>query len=131
MTPKENFIQSDKITPVNSEVEILDFTAQPYLDQCRVKVHFRLSSFQAPPNAAITVFNGEGEEVTSVDVVNISQPDNEITLHIPKSQSGKGEYQVELMVFNLEERQASGDEKGEVKLTTKNLTSSRTTVTLQ
>ena len=129
--PEDNIIQSDQITPVNSEVEILDFTAQPYQDQCRVQVHFRLSSFQVPPNAAITVFKGAGEEVTSVDVVSISQPDNEITLHIPKSQSGKGEYQVELTLFHLEERQAQGDEKGEVKLTTNNFTSSRTTFTLQ
>lgn len=127
----ENFFQSDQVTPLNGEVKILDFTAQPYQDQSRVKIRFRLSSFQRPPNAAITLWDEEGEEVTSVDVVNIFQPDNEITLHIPRSQRGKKEYQVELKVFDLSERPAQDDEKGEIKLTTKNMASSRITFTRQ
>lgn len=131
MNSENKFIQPDQIKPVNSEVEIINFTADVYPDQKRVKVHFRLSSFQAPPNAAITVFGVEGEELASVDLVNITQPESEITLHIPKSHAGKGECQVELKLFDLQERQAQGNEKGEVKLITKKLTSSRTAFTLQ
>jgi len=131
MSPEDKLIPSDQITPMDSELVIISFTAAPYPDQKRVKVNFQLSSFQQPPDATITIFGKEGEELASVDVVNISQSDNEITLHLPISHPGKGECQVELKLYNLDERQAREDEKGEVKLTTKNLSSTRTTFTLQ
>ncbi len=128
---EEPFFQSDQITPADSTVEIIEFTAQPYEDHKRINVYFRLSYFQDPPNAAIALFGINGEKLASVDVVNIFQPENEITLHIPKVIPQQGDYQVELTLFKMEERKAQADEKGEVKITTRNLQTSRITFTLQ
>ena len=127
----DDFFQADQITPSDSEVEIIDFTAEPYQDHRRVKVNFRLSFFQEPPNVSIALFDVEGEEIASVDVVNIFHPDNEVTLHIPPSRAQEGEYQVELTLFKLGEREAQAEEAGEVRLTTQNLSTRRITFNLQ
>ncbi|HDD54827.1 MAG TPA: hypothetical protein ENG59_01115 [Chloroflexi bacterium] len=128
---EDTFFQSDQITPADSDVEIVDFRAEPYSDRARVKINFRLSFFQTPPNAAIVLLGEKGEEIASVDLVNIIQPENELTLHTPKPLPSKGEYQLELTLFNLEERKARPDETGEVKLGTQKLSSKRITFTLQ
>ena len=122
---EEPFFQADQITPADGELEIIDFLAEPYADQRRIKVTFRLSFFQEPPNAAISLLDEQGEVITSVDLVNITHPENEITLHIPRSVNSAGEFQLELTLFKLEEREAQPDEKGEVKLTTLKLSSQR------
>ena len=127
----DTFFQTDQITPADREVTIVDFIAEPYQDRSRVKINFRLSYFQDPPNAAITLSSIDGEEITSVDVVNITHPDNEVTLHIPKSQAQKTEYQVELRLFKLVERKAQGEEEGQISLTTENLKSSTITFAIQ
>ena len=123
----DTFFQADQITPADSEVTIIDFFAEPYQDRSRVKINFRLSYFQEPPNAAISLSSIDGEEITSVDVVNITHPDNEVTLHIPKSQALQTEFQVELKLFRLVEHKALGDDKGQISLTTETLKSSTIT----
>lgn len=125
------FFQADQISPADSEIEIIEFTVEPYQDHRRLKVNFRLSYFQDPPSASIALFGREGEEITSVDVVNIHQPDNEITLHIPKSSVRKGEFRVQLTLFNLSEREAQPEEEGEIRLTTQNISTRSITFTLQ
>jgi hypothetical protein len=125
------FFQADQISPADSEIEIVSFTVEPYEDHRRFKVNFRLSFFQDPPNASIALFGVEGEEIASVEVVNIYQPDNEVTLHIPKSSARKGDYRAELTLFSLEERKARPDETGEVRLITQNISTSTFTFTLQ
>lgn len=125
------FFQTDQINPDNNDVEIIDFSAEPYGDDRRVKFSFRLSFFREPPNAAIILFGADGEEIASVDVVNLFHPENAVTLHIPKSRAQEGEYQAELTLFKLEQREAQADEEGEYKLETQNLHSRRITFTLQ
>lgn len=122
---EEAFFQADQITPADNEVEVIDFRAEPYADQRRIKVTFRLSFFQEPPNAAVSLIDEGGEIITSVDMVNITQPENEITLHIPRSVNSASVFQLELTLFKLKEREARPDEKGEVKLTTIKLSSLR------
>ena len=119
------FFQTDQITPEDGEVEIIDFQAEPYADQRRIKVTFRLSFFQEPPNAAIFLLDEGGEVITSVDLVNITHPENEITLHIPRAVTSADVSQLKITLFKLEEREAQPDEKGEVKLTTLTLSSRR------
>jgi hypothetical protein len=128
---EEPFFQSDQIAPADSEVEIVDFSAVPYADKARVKIQFRLSFFQKPPNAVISLLGEQDKEIASVDLVNITHPENEITLHIPKPLPIKGDYQLELTLFNLEECEARPDEKGEVRFTTQKLSSKIITFTLQ
>lgn len=127
----ESFFDADQIAPADGEVEIVDLSAEPFGDHRRVKVNFRLSFFQEPPNAALSLFDAEGEEITSVDVVNIFHPVNEVVLHIPKSRARLGKFRLELTLFKLGEREARADEEGEVKLTTQGLSSRAVIFTLQ
>jgi hypothetical protein len=122
---EEPFFRADQITAADGKLEIIDFQAEPYADQRRIKVTFRLSFFQEPPNAAISLFDHQGVVITTVDLVNITDPENEITLHIPRSVNSNGEFELELTLFKLEEREAQPDEKGEVKLATHKLSSRR------
>ena len=127
----ENFFQADQITPADRDLEILDFSVEPYPDHRRVKVIFRLSYFQTPPNAALTLQNEEGEELASVEVINIIETENEFTLHIPASHAELGKYQVKLTLFSLIEQEAGPGEKGEVSLITQNLNSKTVSFSLQ
>jgi hypothetical protein len=126
----DDYFGIDQVIPADSKVEIIELAAEPYQDLRRVKVHFRLTYFQQPPNASLVLFGVEGEEVAAVDIVNITHPDNEVTLHIPRNQSKKGEYKIELTLFQLEERETGTDEEGEIKLVTQKENSKQITFTL-
>lgn len=126
----DDFFGVDQITPADGKVEIIELSAEPYNDRSRVKIHFRLSYFQEPPNATLILYGVGGEELNSVDIVNIIHPDNEVTLHLPNHQSPSGEYQVDLSLFHLRERDAQADEEGYSELATLKITSRRTTFTL-
>jgi hypothetical protein len=126
----DDFFGTDQIKSADNKVEIIDLTAEPYIDQSRVKIHFRLSFFQDPPNAKISLFGGGGEELTSVDIVNIIHPDNEITLHLPNHTAQQGNYQVDLTLFSIQEHDTQTDEEGQIELATQMITSRQTTFTL-
>ena len=126
----DDFYGMDQISPAEKKVEIIDLSAEPYNDRSRVKINFRLSFFQDPPNATIILYGVGGEEVNSVDIVNIIHPDNEVTLHLPNQQSQQGEYQVDLSLFHLQEQDALADKEGQIKLATQKITSRSTTFTL-
>lgn len=128
---EDTFFQTDQITPADEEVKIIDFTAEPYQDKRRVKVNFRLSYFQEPPSATISLLGIEGEELTSVDVVNIIRPENEVTLHIPASQVKQGNYQVKITLLHLGEGGTEGNDEGKTNLSPHTLTSRKTTFTIQ
>jgi hypothetical protein len=119
----DHFFQPDQVSPADSEIKIIDLQAEPYQDLRRIKVNFRLPYFQEPLNATITLNRMNGEVLTSVDVVNLFQPQNEVTLHIPGSKVQEGDYQVELVLFRVEEHEAESKEKGDIQLTTQLLTS--------
>ena len=116
----EHVLHADQIKP-NDDVSIIDLTADPYPDKRRVKVYFRLSFFQQPPNAAISLYGKGDEPLAYVNIVSIFNPENEVTLHIPGSRVQKGAYRVVLTLFDLKEREAREDEKGEVRLETQKL----------
>lgn len=131
MMTEDTIFQTDQITPADEEVKIIDFTAEPYQDNRRVKITFRLSYFQEPPSASISLLGIEGEELTCVDVVNIIQPENEVTLHIPAARVKQGNYQVEITLIHLGEGGTGGDDDGKTNLSSHTLTSRKTTFTIQ
>ncbi len=131
MMSEDTIYQTDQITPANEEVKIIDFTVEPYQDKRRVKVNFRLSYFQEPPSATISLLGIDGEEITSVDVVNIIRPENEVTLHIPASQVKQGNFTVEICLFHLGEGGTEGDDEGKTNLSPHTLTSRKATFTIQ
>lgn len=106
----DNFIQPDQILPENKEIDILDLTAEPYADNRRIKVNFRLSSFYTPPHASLKICNEKQEELVIVNIVNIFNPENEITLHLPAHQNQPGKYTISMDIFFiLEDEPDTGD----------------------
>ena len=109
-------IQPDQILPENQEANILDITAEPYPDKRRIKVIFRLSSLSSTPNGAITLANKENEVLVTANMVNIFNPENEITLHLPSKKNQPGEYTVTLVLFSLTEEETDDEDDPKVAL---------------
>jgi hypothetical protein len=126
----DHFFQPDQVSPADSEIKIIDLLVEPYQDLQRVKVNFRLPYFQEPLNASITLNKMDGKELASVDVVNLIQPENEVTLHIPKPHVQDGEYQVELVLFRVENREDLGKENSDIHFNTQVLTSRTVTFSI-
>jgi hypothetical protein len=126
----DDFFGTDQVMPADSAVEIIELSAEPYQDLRRVKVDFRLSYFQQPPTASLVLFGVDGQEIAAVDMVNITHPDNEVTLHIPRDQSKKGVYKIELTLFQLQERETGTEGGGDVKLVTEKINAKQITFTL-
>lgn len=124
-------IQPDQILPEDQETDILEITAEPYPDRRRIKVLFRLSSFSSAPNASIKLTNKDNQLLVSADMVNISNPENEITLHLPKNKNQPGKYSVTLELFSLAEEETGAEDGPEVTLKQTNLKSSSCSFTLQ
>lgn len=97
------FFQLNQITPEDTEIKILDLSAELYPDHRRLNVKFRLSGFRKSMGTSITLIDQTGEEIASANIVNIFIPHNEITLHIPGSQEKPGEYTLVLSLFTLQE----------------------------
>jgi hypothetical protein len=126
----DGFLGADQIKPADSQVDIIDLTAEPYQDRRRIKVQFKLSHFHPPPNASLALVGLDGQELAVVDIVNISQSENEITLHFPHQHPPAGDYLVRLTLLVLEERETGTDQQGQVELVTQKGRSRQTTFTL-
>jgi hypothetical protein len=111
------FSGSPKTPPAQDDIKILSFDAEPYPDGRRVKVKLLLSSFLQGPNALINLSNEENQELTTVNIVNIFSPENEITLHFPGNKKRPGSYSVNVEVFYVEEEEIEQD--GEQRLSFK------------
>jgi len=114
-------IQPDQILPENQEAEILEITAEPYPDKRRIKVLFRLSSFSSVPNATIKLTNENNELLVTANLVNISNPENEITLHLPVNTNLPGAYTVTIDLFSLIEEEITSEDKPTVTLNQTNI----------
>ncbi|MCD6424220.1 MAG: hypothetical protein J7L35_01840 [Anaerolineales bacterium] len=124
-------IQPDQILPEDQETDILEITAEPYPDKRRIKVLFRLSSFASAPNASITLTNEDNQLLVSANMVNIFNPENEITLHLPKNKNQPGEYSVTLELFSLAEEETGAEDGPKVTLKQTNIKSRSCSFTLQ
>ncbi len=127
----KQFIQSDQILPDNQDIDILELTAEPYPDKRRIKVLFRLSSFNSPPNISVTLSNEAGDNLTAAKMVNIFNPENEITLHIPASMNQPGEYTVTMVLFSIKEEEKDSKDGPRIELKETNIKSSSSSFILQ
>lgn len=125
------YIQSDQILPKNQEADILEITAEPYPDKRRIKILFRLSSFSSAPNVSITLTNEDNEILVTANMVNIFNPENEITLHLPINTNQPGEFTVNLELFSLKEEETGAEEGPKVILKQTNTKSNSCSFTLQ
>lgn len=95
------FFQPDQIIPDDAEIKILELTAEPYPDQLRVNVTFRLSGYRKSLGTTIALTDPDGEEVATANVVNIFIPHQEITLHIPGPRAKPGIFTVTTSLYSL------------------------------
>lgn len=95
--------------PNNEDISIVAFTAEPYPDGHRVKIKLLLSPFQNSPNAVISIFDHENQELVSVNMVSIFSPENDITIHIPGNKRQPGTYRAQVEVFFVEEEETEGE----------------------
>jgi hypothetical protein len=91
------------------EVKIRDLSAEAYPDSHRVRVYFSLSASRTRPSAVVSLYNSIGELLSSVDVISIFYPENEITLHIPTQSIRSGEHSVTVEVFSITEQPSTED----------------------
>jgi hypothetical protein len=77
------------------------------------------------------ITNEAGETLAAANLVNITSPDNEITLHLPAHKNQPGEYSVTLELFSLIEQENEGDEGPPVKLIQTKLKSSSCSFPIQ
>ena len=124
-------ILPDQILPEDQQTDILEITAEPYPDQRRIKVLFRLSSFATAQNASVTLVNEDNQLLVSANLVSIFNPENEITLHLPENKNQPGEYSVTLELFTLAEEETDSENGPEIKLKQTNIKSSSCSFTLQ
>jgi len=99
-------------------IYILELSCDIYPDLRRVKVSFLLSPFLENPNATLILINQEKEELVSVNIVNIFNQVNEITLHIPANRNKPGEYMVKMDLFSVQEEMTGDEENQEVNFKT-------------
>ena len=75
--PEDNL---DRSTP--EETHITSLSAEPYPDGYRLHVNIEMTPFQKRPHIDITLNNGDGNEVASVNVVEPMNWKIEFTMHI-------------------------------------------------
>ena len=109
-------IHPDQILPENQDTDILEITAEPYSDKRRIRVLFRLSSFSSAQNASIKLTNEKNDVLVTANMVNILNPENEITLHLPANKNLPGDYFVTLVLFSLTEEKTGAEDGPNVKL---------------
>ncbi len=124
-------IQPDQILPENQEADILEITTEPYPDKRRIKVLFRLSSFSSAPNVSINLTNEDNEILVTANMVNIFNPENEITLHLPANKNQPGEYTVTLELFSLKEEETGAEDEPKVTLKQTNIKTRSCSFSLQ
>jgi predicted SnoaL-like aldol condensation-catalyzing enzyme len=99
-------------------IDIHDFSCEIYPDLRRVKVMFFLSAFQDHPHATLKIINQDDEVLTSVNIVNIFNQANEITLHLPANKNKPGPYKVHMDLFYLQEEKKMENDLEKVKILT-------------
>ena len=112
---EDGLFQPDQITPEGQETKVVELTAAPYNDRRRVGVTFRLSPFNSPPSARISIIDSQERELASSELINILHLESEITLHLPADGNQPGEYQVFLQLFRLEDDETEADQNPQIK----------------
>ena len=92
------FHDPDDIPLPPGEVHIRQFNAQPYPDGRRVRVYLEISPFQKRPSAEISIFDVEGQEISSVNIIETIDPRMEMTMHLRGSQQ-KGMFTIRADLF--------------------------------
>ena len=108
---EDELFQSDQLQPEGQEAKIVVLKAQPYEDNRRILVSFRLSPFSKPPGATLIALNSEGKEEAKVELVHILHLESEITIHLPADSKYPDQYRVDMTLFRLEDQEAGEEDQ--------------------
>jgi hypothetical protein len=78
--PPGNADGAERASP--EETRILHLTAQPYSDGYRVRVDMEITPFQQRPSIEVFLFDADGDEVASTNIVEPLGWKIEFTMHI-------------------------------------------------
>lgn len=93
-----HFLEPEDVPRPKEEVRIQGLEAHPYPDGRRVRVDIRVTPFQERPNLDIEVFNAQGDEVASLNVIESMDHRFEITVHVRGPQP-RGKHTARLVLF--------------------------------
>ncbi len=110
------FKNSNEVPQPPSNVELEEISAELYPDHKRLRVRISLTPFQKKPSAEVIVKDPEGHLVKSAHIVQITEPESEITIHLPQ-RIPAGTYQVFVRAFYLVEKDLDIQGEDLVKLT--------------
>ena len=94
------FFPEDNLTrAVPEETHITSLRAEPYEDRGRVRVNLEVTPFQKRPHIDVTLFDSDGEEVTTTSLVEPLSWKLEFTLHVRGKTDPAGTYKLEARLY--------------------------------
>ena len=81
-----------------AEVRILELRAEPWPDKQRVRVYLELTPFQKRPNAEVNIHDPQGNQVSTISVLEAISRKMEFTMHLYVSHPGT-EYKVSADIY--------------------------------
>jgi hypothetical protein len=104
------------------EVRILEFRAEPWPDNRRVRIYLEITPFQKRPSGEIKLLDPQGEEVASTTIIETLVRKIDVTMHL-RGVRENGEYTATASLYYTEMEepasQPGGDDKPPVPLPTR------------
>ena len=94
--------QPDQSAP-SGPIGIQDLNVEPYPEGRRVRAAFRITGSRDSLAAEVVLTDQSGEELADANIVNIFNPQIEVTLHLPADRTGPGEYLLQVTLVKLQE----------------------------
>lgn len=80
------------------EVRLQELKAEPWADGKRVRVYLEVDPFQKRPSANLVIFNANGDEVASANILETIARKMELNMHLREDKPG-GEYSLEAVLY--------------------------------
>ena len=100
-----------------NEVRIRELNVDPWPDGKRLRVYLEVDPFQRRPNADLTLLDQDGQELSSVSIIESMTRKMELVMHLRSAASGSCTLQASLYYATLpESTEPGGDPHPEPKL---------------
>jgi hypothetical protein len=97
------FFQDPAAIPLPpDEVRILEFRAEPWSDNRRIRIRLSITPFQKRPNGEIAITDDEGTEVAAFSIIETISPKMEFTVHLRGGREN-GQFTASVILFYYEE----------------------------
>lgn len=83
------------------EVRIRQFSAEPWPDGRRVRIHLEITPFQKRPSSEIEIYDAGGEEIATLSIVEAISPSMDLTMHL-RVPEPRGMYKVMASLYYYE-----------------------------